>query len=374
MCASGTLQVLCENDASYETNTIRVENTSDLSTGAWENYLTLGIQGAFQDRKATSSLGSLAFHPEGTDDRVAIYAQGELTWNEKLTLIPGLRVEQVDQKPGAAAAAAGGQPTDGTAVSPKLAALYQMNDNWGVFGSLARTERMPTLDELYSSEPAIRRGNTYISARTPSLNLENEIATTFELGLTFQDEGFFTADDVIAVKLTGFNNDIDNLITTTTRLTGTGPQASVPYYSNINHARIWGAEIEGSYDSEFWFGNLAYSNVKSENKATGQTLVDTPAENVALTIGGKLPNYNLVVGWTGMYFDEINTSSVVTSAPSYDVHNIFVTWTPETGPLEGLAVNFSIENIFDTTYRNNLELDNSPGRTFKIALAKSLDW
>jgi hemoglobin/transferrin/lactoferrin receptor protein len=374
MCASGTLQVLCENDASYETNTIRVENTSDLSTGAWENYLTLGIQGAFQERKATSSLGALAFHPEGTDDRVAIYAQGELTWNEKLTLIPGLRVEQVDQKPGAAAAAAGGEPTDGTAVSPKLAALYQMNDNWGVFGSLARTERMPTLDELYSSEPAIRRGNTYISARTPSLNLENEIATTFELGLTFQDEGFFTADDVIAVKLTGFNNDIDNLITTTTRLTGIGPQTPVPYYSNINQARIWGAEIEGSYDSEFWFGNLAYSNVKSENKATGQTLVDTPAENVALTIGGKLPNYNLVVGWTGMYFDEINTSSVVTSAPSYDVHNIFVTWTPETGPLEGLAVNFSIENIFDTTYRNNLELDNSPGRTFKIALAKSLDW
>ncbi len=114
--------------------------------------------------------------------------------------------------------------------------------------------------------------------------------------------------------------------------------------------------------------------MRSENKATGLTLVDTPAENIALTLGGKLPAQDLQIGWTALWFDEITTASATTSAPGYDVHNLFVTWNPSRGALEGLAVNFSIENVFDTTYRNNLELDNALGRTFKIALAKSLDW
>lgn len=126
-CAAGTFQVLCDNEASDETDAIRIENTSELSPGDWANFLTPGAQGAFQKRTATSSIWALAFHSEGTDDRWALYTQGEFTWNGALTLVPGLRFQQVHQSSGAAAAAAGGKDTIGTAVSPKLAALYPSN-------------------------------------------------------------------------------------------------------------------------------------------------------------------------------------------------------------------------------------------------------
>lgn len=374
MCSPGTFQVLCDNDAAYTTTMLRVENTSDISAGDWENYLTYGVQVSQQDRSATSTLGSLAFHPEGEDDRTALYLQGEFSWNETLTLIPGLRLEQVNQTPGASARAAGAREVTSTAVSPKLAALWQVNDVWGVFGTLAQTERMPTLDELYSSEGAILRGPLWYAARLPSLDLDNETARTVEAGVTYQNDAIFFDSDQIAAKFTAFNNDIDNMIATTDRPSGMALPDAVPYYSNIRKARIWGAELEGSYDSEFVFANLGYSKVLSEDADTGLTLVDTPAENIFVTLGGNLPQHDVSFGWTGAWYAEIETSSATTSAPAYNVHGLFLTWEPDEGPLAGLAVNFSVENVFDTLYRNNLELDNAPGRTFKLAVAKSLDW
>ncbi|WP_241427747.1 TonB-dependent receptor domain-containing protein [Fertoeibacter niger] len=376
-CSPGTFQVLCDNDAAYKTLSLKVENTADISSGAWDNYLTFGVQLQEQEREASSSIGALAFHPEGTDRKLGLYAQGEFVWNDRLTLIPGIRVDFGETTPGTAAAAAGATAQDDTAVSPKLAAMYRFNDSWGVFGSVARTERMPTLDELYSSEGESfsRTTGLYSAARLPSLNLEKETATTFELGATFQREGLLAEGDSLQLKATVFHNDVDDLIATTPRPTSPTPGLTpVAYYSNIRAAEIWGAEIEGSYDAENWFAQLAYSNVKSKDKDTGLTLADTPAENVALTLGAKLPQWDAVLGWRASYYDAITTSSATTSAGSYDTHDIFVTWTPDQGAFKGFNVNFAVENVFDSTYRNNLVQDNAAGRTFKLSLAKTLDW
>lgn len=356
-CSPGTFQVLCDSDYAYATTTLRIENTAELSTGAWENYLTFGLQLSEQERTATSSLGALGFHPEGTDRKLGLYVQGEFTLNDKLTIIPGLRVDFGDRTPSAAAMAAGATPTDDTAVSPKIAVLYEINENWGIFGSLARTERMPTLDELYS----------YDADEPPSLNLEKEEADSVELGFTFQKDGVFTAEDTLQLKATGFHNDLSNLI-------ARDSTAGTPYYRNIRDAEIWGAELEAAYDAERWFGSLAWSHVKSKDLSTGLTLADTPAENVALTLGAKFPDQNLVLGWRAAYFDKITTSSPTTSGAAYDTHDLFVSWKPDTGALAGIEVNFTVENVFDKTYRNNLALDNAPGRNAKLSITKGFTW
>ncbi|NBE06438.1 TonB-dependent receptor domain-containing protein [Paragemmobacter ruber] len=363
-CAPGTFQVLCDSSYGYATTTLKLENTADLSAGAWENYLTVGVQVSEQKRSATSSLGALGFHPEGTDRRMGLYAQGEFTYGERLTIIPGVRVDFGKQTPGASAAAAGALVQDDTAISPKIAAMYELNDSFAVFGSLARTERMPTLDELYSSEAA-----GVLPARTPSLNLKKEEADTVELGFTFQREGWLAEGDSFQMKVTAFHNDLTNMIATTPRVAG-GP--AVPYFSNIAAAELWGAEVEAAYDADRWFAQLAYAHVKSKNRATGLTLPDTPAENVVLTVGAKLPEQGLTIGWRASYFDKIRTSSATTSGASYDTHDIFLTWSPEEGPLAGLDVNLSVENVFDRAYRNNLSLDNAVGRTAKLSVAKRI--
>ena len=372
-CAPGTLQVLCPGDFGYATTTLKVENTADLSTGDWQNFLTFGVQLSQQERTATSSLGPLGFHPEGTDKKLGVYAQGEFVWNERLTIIPGLRVDFGDRTPSAATAALGGTSVEDEAVSPKLSALYKINDSWGVFGTLARTERMPTLDELYSTD----------GGRQPSLNLEKEAADSIELGLTYQHEGLFNADDTLQLKATAFHSDLSNLIVTNA---ATG---AVPRYLNVRSAEIWGAELEASYDAERWFASLGYSNVKSAYRdmpnpaANGLTIADTPAENLALTLGAKFPDRGLIVGWTAYYYDAITTNSVATTSagtitptytPAYDTHDLFVTWKPQDGALAGMDVTLTVENVSDADYKNNLSLDRAQGMNAKLSVGKNFTW
>ncbi|MDZ4308999.1 MAG: TonB-dependent receptor [Cypionkella sp.] len=365
-CAPGRNQVLCDGEFGYATTTLKVENTADLSTGAWTNYLTTGVQFSSQERSATSSVGPYLFHPEGTDRKVGLYAQGEFTYQERLTLIPGIRIDFGDVTPGAGPRALGADDVSDTAISPKLALMYKLNDSFSLFGSIAHTERLPNLDERYSSE-----GATTLPERLISPDLKKEEADSIELGFTVQKDDLLSEGDSLQLKVTAFHNDVTNMIAVTPREVG-GP--AVPYFSNIAEAELWGAELEAGYDSEFWFASLAYSQVRSKDGSTGLTLADTPAENVALTVGAKLPAQHVSFGWTGYYYDDITTSSTTTSAPHYDTHDLFVKWSPEEGALKGLDVDFAVENMFDKTYRNNLALDNGVGRNYKLSVAKSVTW
>jgi hemoglobin/transferrin/lactoferrin receptor protein len=372
-CGPGNLLILCDSDFGYPTTTLKIENTADLSRGDWLNFLTLGVQFSRQEREATLAevppgppLTGLPFHPEGTDEKVGVYAQGEFIWNDRLTLIPGLRVDFADRTGTA------GSVSD-TAVSPKLSALYKLNDSWSVFGTVARTERMPTLDELYSND----------GGRQPSLDLDKEEAETVELGLAYQREGLFSDSDSFSVKATAFHSDLTNLIASNTE----APGPTTPRFINVRAAEIWGAEIEAAYDADRWFASLGYSNVRSAYRdmpnpaANGLTLADTPAENLALTVGAKFPDRGLIVGWTAYYYDAITTYSVATNpagtpttTPAYDTHDLFVTWKPDTGALAGLEVTLTVENVFDATYRNNLATDNAAGMNAKLSVAKGFTW
>lgn len=375
VCAGGLAQVLCDSDFGYPTTALKIENTADLSRGNWQNFLTFGLQVTDQQREATSAIGPLPFHPEGTDRKLGVYAQGEFIWNDRLTLIPGLRVDFGDRTPSAFTASVGGVPAEYTAVSPKLSALYKLNDQWGVFGTLARTERMPTLDELYSSD----------AGRRVSPGLDLETANSVELGLTYQREGLWSAGDSLRVKATAFHSDIRNLIVVNA---ATGP---VPRFDNVRAAEIWGAEVEAAYDADRWFASLGYSNVRSAFRETGRsgnagaglTLPDTPAENVSLTLGLKVPDRGLTLGWTASYHDAITNANVPTApmspltstrTPSYHTHDLFVTWKPDSGALAGLDLTLTVQNLFDADYKNNLSLDRGQGMNAKLSIARAITW
>lgn len=365
-CGAGQSLVLCDNDAAYETVSLKVENTAEFGGGDWRNFLTFGAQLSRQDRTASAVLSgeptAMTFHPEGQDTRLAAYAQGEFVWNDRLTLVPGLRIERSERS------GEGMPDRSDTLVSPKLAVLYQIDKTWSVFGSVARTERAPTLDELYSTEG---QGFGGTAPRSTSLQLVPETARTVELGVTWDRSDLFTEGDSLQVKATAFRNDLSDLIATTPRPVGSTP---VPYFSNIAQARIWGAEVEAAYDADRVFGSLAYAGIRSRDEATGRTLADTPAENVVLTLGTRFPEHGLELGWRAAWFAGITTSSASTSGSAYDRHDVFATWTPESGLWDGYSVNLAVENVFDTTYRNNLSQDNGAGRTVKLTLARALDW
>jgi hemoglobin/transferrin/lactoferrin receptor protein len=209
-----------------------------------------------------------------------------------------------------------------------------------------------------------------------------EGADSVELGFSFEREGLFSDGDSLQLKAAAFHSDVSNLITRTAATNAT-------YFDNIRRAEIWGAELEAAYDADRWFAKLAYSNVKSAYRdmtnpaANGLTLPETPAENVALTLGAKLPGRGLVIGWTAYYFDAITNYSVSTAAAgtitptqtsAYDTHDLFVTWKPDDGALAGMDVTLTVENVFDADYKNNLSLDRAQGLNAKLSIGKNFTW
>ena len=82
----------------------------------------------------------------------------------------------------------------------------------------------------------------------------------------------------------------------------------------------------------------------------------------------------MTIGWRGAYYDATTTASTLTSAPSYNAQDVFLTWAPEDGACAGLEFIMMVENIWDTEYRNNLSLDNAPGRNAKLSISKNMSF
>lgn len=357
-----------DSEYGYRTWSGRLENTFDYEGENIRNYFTFGTQLSYQERVGDTVFGKVSFHPEGTDTKAGFFAQNEFIWNDRLTLIPGVRVDFVNLDP--SSSVIGGSQRHETAFSPKLAVMYKLNDTFSLFGSLAHTERVPTLDELYSTNVP---DTSYPGGRTVSPNLTKESSNAVEIGFTMQAFDLFTSGDGLQVKTTGFYNDLKDMIAPNP---ARGQATPVSYYVNINAAEIMGVEVEASYDSEFFFGSLAFSHIHGEDKSTGATLTTIPADTLAVTLGGRLPDYDLSFGWRGLFAGSIGTGATARAGGfgGYAVHDLFADWKPDEGMMAGFEVRGAVENLFDKQYRNNLAGDDGKGRTFKLTLAKTLGW
>jgi hemoglobin/transferrin/lactoferrin receptor protein len=336
----------------YRTWQFNVENTSAWYGDNWENHLTYGWQTAYQIRsaEATNAFGrevGIGFHPEGSDLKSGIFVQNEFVWDDRLTLIPGIRLDWRRLNPDDMVADA--EKVNDFAFSPKLAAHYKLNDNLAVFGSIAHTERFPTLDEIYSNDfnpPALPNY---------SLNLEKERSNNFELGFAASGQDLFQAGDAAQIKVTGFYNDIRDLIAR--------QRNQYPQYVNVGRAEIYGAEIEVAYDADYIFAEAGYSHVVGKDKDTGRYLTSVAPHELSLTLGGKLPDYGLRFGWKARFVaapqdgcrrsdDPVvcagdSSQGSTRFAKSFDVHDVFLTWKPEDGQFRGWEAQLGVENIFD---------------------------
>lgn len=355
----------------YKTWQLNAENASTFRGEGWENVLTYGVQFANQDRVAVPETGTvITTHPEGTSTSVGVFAQSEHTINEQLTLIGGARVDFRHLDPSDELTVS--TPSDDIAFSPKVAALYRFNENFNVFGSVAHTERMPTLDEMFQ----------YSGTRTPNLDLQKEYSNNVEAGFGLSGYDLVQQGDSAGVKVTGFVNDITDGIRVNPISTG------VPYFTNVAGMRIWGLEVEGSYESERLFARLAYTYTRGEYTETfigssasntryaGDPLDSLPQDKVSLTVGTRLPEQYLEIGGTITVADTpvSQITGAVGTSENWATLDLFATWKPEEGPFKGLEAQFGIDNVFDTDYRENLSIDRSTGRTYKVTLAKQFDY
>jgi hemoglobin/transferrin/lactoferrin receptor protein len=395
-CTNTSSAILCDSDYAYETWQLGAQNTMEWSGDRWQNFLTVGSQSTFQTRVASTYFNNgepfpVGFHPEGTDFKTGIFAQNEFVWDDRLTLIPGVRLDWhrlspdgdvIDPSTGQTAA-----DSSDTAFSPKIAAHYKLNDTLAVFGSLAHTERFPSIDETFSTAAS---STTFL----PSIGLRKERSNNVEAGFAVSGYDLVATGDAAQIKVTGFYNKVRDLIALNPSLVGPppGPPSppvfnNLPGYVNIDRATLYGFEIEAAYDWDYIYANAAYSHVIGRNDATGAYLQTIAPHEVALTIGGKLPQHDLRFGWTARFVaapqDDARNSDGPLPAPNasssryataFDVHNVFVSWTPQEGRFAGWDVQAGVDNVFNRQYKEFLGNDAAKGRTFKVSLAKQFGY
>jgi hemoglobin/transferrin/lactoferrin receptor protein len=383
-CSKGSFAIVCDSDYAYETWQFNAQNTMEWSGADWENFLTVGSQSTYQSRVADAFLNDgtllpVAFHPEGTDLKTGLFVQNEFVWNDRLTIIPGIRLDWHRLSPGdgltyGTAATPITDDTTDTAISPKIAAHFKLNDTVAIFGSIAHTERFPTIDEVFSTTSSS-------ASFLPSLSLEKEKSNNFEAGFALSGYDLVQAGDAAQIKVTGFYNDVTDLIKLDSPFaSGFNDREG---YVNVDEAEIYGFEIESAYDSDYVFANAAYSYVIGKDKSDDSYLDTIAPHELALTLGGKLPQHALQFGWRSRIVanpqdaarrSDTTIGTSTRYARAFDVHDVFLTWTPQDGQMKGWEVQAGVDNLFDADYKEFLNNDRAIGRTFKVSLTKQIGW
>ena len=202
-----------------------------------------------------------------TDTReIGIYVQDQISLlNDRLIITPALRYDDYDMsvKPDAIYLAntppgVRAQDFSDSAVSPKLAAMYRIDENLNVYGQYAFGFRAPPFDTVN----AAFRNPVQSYVLVPNPNLESETSQGMELGL----KGAYGRS---SFAVAAFYNRYKDFIEETVMLNCPGDPACVPNFfitfqpRNVSRVRIYGAEAKGEWaflDNWSVAGSVAYAN------------------------------------------------------------------------------------------------------------------
>jgi hemoglobin/transferrin/lactoferrin receptor protein len=360
------------SDFSYESWQGKLQNTSQFDLGGdWNVFLITGAQWSEQKRRnprvafngaVTPGAGT---HPEGDMTKYGLFAQLEISWSDKLMIIPGARIDWTDLKPGATVVngATLTNRVKDSGISPKIAAIYSITDRFGLFGSVAHTVRMPNIDETF----------TRSATRPANPALRPESSDNYEVGFTLSFDKLAGRHDKLRLKTTLFQNDVKDLI-----INAAGAAGS-PYFANVGRSRFKGIEVEAEYGIGGFFARGNASFIDGKDRLTGAYLNTIPANDYRITLGYADAATGLSGGWTGEFAesqDKVTPSSFASAGaglatPGYSVHSLFFAFKPRSGLAEEFEFRIAADNIFDKYYRRHLSSLAAEGQTFKVTVAKT---
>jgi len=343
----GTLKVT-ENEAWL------TELRGDLPIGK-SNILTLGTSFRM-DKSDTDDYnvpfyrsfhgkGASTFYSSGKSQNYALFAQDECKIFDPLTLYLGLRYDWWKVHSGASGVPGSEieyESSKESEFSPKVALVWKAFADTTLRGSVGHAFRPPSLYELFRTWTSY--GTTYQS----NPNLKPETVWTYELGV---NQYFF--NKWTRVSLTGYRNDIDDLIYYRT-------EGSTKFRTNAGKARTYGLELETSQKVTNWlslWGNFTYTNAKitespTDPDAEGKQVTGIPkyAWNVGLDL-----KYKWLMGrLQGRYFSKIHNDSNNrdTANGVYGTYEpaFFVDGKLTVTPLKWVELSLSADNIFNKKY------------------------
>lgn len=181
------------------------------------------------------------YFPDTREASRAVFLQSEIMAG-KLSVTPGIRFDRFDldvltQAGFYPPSKTPGKSLSGSAVSPKLGALYRVTPVWNVFANLASGFRAPNAQQVNGTFDS----STVAAVLLPNQDLKPEKSKNVEFGIR-------AVTDQFNLDLAVFNGKYDNLIVDKKPLGGKGVTGDPAIFQtvNIDQATIYGVELKGS--------------------------------------------------------------------------------------------------------------------------------
>ncbi|WP_026989137.1 TonB-dependent receptor domain-containing protein [Fodinicurvata sediminis] len=319
--------------------------------------------------------------PDAESDYAGAFLQGEFSFREpfgalpgEILLIPGLRYDYYKSSSDNA------EDNKDTALSPRIGASYLPTDWSLLFASYGEAFRAPTFGELYPSGVHFQIPGFGVNNFIPNPDLEPQKTRTLEIGAGLDFKDIFVARDRFQIKGSRYWTKGKDFIDV--EVVQPGPPACFPpncngttQNVNVEDAKLSGNEIEASYDHPRFRLSANYADIDGENEETGEKLGVLFPRRVNLDGTLKLPEFDSFLGWRILAADDFDkTEDPAEERDGYVVHDLYAGWVPQEGPLEGLRIDFGIDNVFDKTYARTYTDAPEPGRNFKGMISYTLTW
>jgi outer membrane receptor protein involved in Fe transport len=229
-----------------------------------------------------------------------------------------------------------------TVASPRVAALYHVTDQIGVWGDVGWGFRAPTLNELYRQ---FRVGPTLTLANNA---LGPERLVGGEAGLTL------TPASRVTIRTSWFDNRVKDPVS---NVTISPPGAAVTQQrQNLGRTRIWGVQSDVEYrPGASWklSGGYVYDQAKvtenPENRAlVGNVLPQVPTHRGTMRVVYANPRYATVAAsfqFVGAQFDE-DQNLIARRLPKYAVMDL----SAARAIGRTFEVFLGVQNLFDAEY------------------------
>lgn len=308
----------------------------------------------------TGSTVTLQRFSGGRQQSAGLFAQDIIAVTDALTVTASARVDywRNDEGHNLETTVATGQPAPGnqpslpvrtdTVASPRVAALYNINDRVGVWGSIGTGFRAPTLNELYRQF----RVGTVLTLANYELGPERLVGG--EAGVRVSPVSS------LDVRATWFDNRVTDPVSNVT-LTTVGANVT-QQRQNLGRTRIYGLQTDVDYRlSSSWrlSGGYLYSHATIEEFAAnpsieGNYLPQVPRHRGSVALAFSNPrwvDFSVDVQAIGWQFDDDQNSRIVPGyttpgLPAYAVVSLFASRKLN----DTFDIFVGAQNLFDQEY------------------------
>jgi hemoglobin/transferrin/lactoferrin receptor protein len=134
-------------------------------------------------------------------------------------------------------------------------------------------------------------------------------------------------------------------------------------YQNVERARLYGVELEATYDAVGWFATISGQHIESENVGTGERLTSAPPDQVALTFGKRFLDGKLTIAPRWQHVWGVTDPSAGTYKP-FDLVGLTIAYKPS----EDVTAALVVDNLLDAYYVPYLQNLPAPGISAKASL------